>query len=245
MQNISSAQHPLIKHLAKLRQNKDYREEHKQIVIEGRKMVQEVCKQLKAVTVLISQKELLPSDIQAEQIILTTPENIHKITGTNSPEGIIAEVPLPSSSSLQGLGSILALDHVADPGNVGTLIRTALALGWEGVFMIEGGCDPFNPKALRASMGGVFQMPMRIGSWKELRQLAQDNDLKAIAADLHGTPLDLMQKTLRPLLVLGSEAHGLSSQAQSLCEKVVIPMTPHVDSLNVAVAGAILMYRLR
>ncbi|PKI61452.1 hypothetical protein CRG98_018135 [Punica granatum] len=125
------------------------------------------------------------------------------------------------------LHRILVLDGIQDPGNLGTLLRSAVAFNWGGVFLLPGCCDPFNDKALRASRGASFQLPIVSGYWTHLVSLK-------------------IEFGMRPLcLVLGSEGRGLSEKSESECELVSIPMTGKFESLNVSVAGGIFMFVLQ
>ena len=151
-----------------------------------------------------------------------------KITGQPSPEGVVAEFPLPKPSSLKGLDYVLVLDRVMDPGNMGMLLRSALALGFEGVLFLEGCVDPFNEKALAAARGALFRLPYCFGT-------LDDIDAPLLVADLEGAPLAFQK---RCALVLGNEAQGSQIEAP----KVSIPHKGEMESLNVAAAGSILMY---
>ncbi len=246
LKKITSLQHPIVKHLIKLRINSDYRYEHQSAVVEGTKLVHELCAQSKPKMVLSSDETLMPPGINQENGILATQDIINKITGMKNSEGILAEVALPPQMPLDKKKFVIALDEINDPGNMGTLVRTALALGWEGAFILEGSCDPFNEKAVRASRGAIFRLPLVQGGWDALESLIKNNKLHPIAADVHGKDLKKMeQKDNGILLVLGNEAHGLSEKAAQWCEKVTIPMPGPMESLNVAIAGGILMYNLK
>lgn len=241
---ISSLQHPLIKHLVKLRQNNHYRQDQQSVVIEGIKLLSEINQKFKAKTILTCDPTLLQENFQADKIYLTTEEVIKKISGMIHSEGILAEFPLPSNCLLEGMTSIIVLDSINDPGNLGTLLRTALALGWEGAFIVGEGCDPYNEKVLRASRGACFSLPIQIGTWSELKLLAERNSLTPLLADLKGaSPSDIMNRKL--MLVLSNEAHGPSADAITFCQRVTIPLSGKMESLNVALAGAILMYVLK
>jgi TrmH family RNA methyltransferase len=136
------------------------------------------------------------------------------------------------------------LDRISDPGNLGTLLRTALALGWEGAFLTPHSADPFNDKAIRASKGACFFLPLQEGSYEELEELLKENQITAYVADLKGTSLPNL-KVKHPLaLILGNESLGPSAWAKQHGSAISIPMKKDVESLNVASAGAILMYEL-
>lgn len=242
---IASLQHPYIKHLVHLRQNSDYRYEHKSVMIEGSKMIREVAALSPVKTLIACDEWLIPSDVQAHEKIIVTEGIMKKISGMQSPEGLLAEIPMPAFSTLQQARYIVALDNINDPGNLGAILRTALAFGWEGVFLIGQGCDPFNEKALRAARGATFRMPVRRGSWQEFDALASSIGATPMAADLDGEPLHGVQSLSACMLVLGNEARGLSPDALCRCKKITLPMSGAMESLNVAVAGGILMYLLR
>ena len=244
MKKISSLQHTLVKHLVKLRKNRSYRYENKTVVIEGKKLVSEVCQKQKARYTLAVDESLVPKKVQAEESYLVSHDILRKISGVQTPEGVLAEVPIPPKSSLEGFRYLVAFDGISDPGNLGTLLRTALALGWEGAFILDNSCDPFNDKAVRAAKGATFRLPIRQGSWEELRALIKNNGLQPVAADLNGKNFDAFSSKEGLLLVLGSEAQGLSEEARECCEKITIPMSGKMESLNVSVAGGILMYIL-
>lgn len=241
---ISSLQHPLIKHWIKLRKNSDYRHEHKSALIEGLKLVDEICQTTTPKTVVATSESLIPKKLRGENNIIVPEEVIKKISGLQAPEGIFAEVPLPAMDPLHNKRYLIALDGINDPGNMGTLLRTALALGWEGAFILEDSCDPFNEKAIRAAKGATFRLPLAIGNWSSLKTMIAQNHLRPLAADLHGQALNSAGSKEGILLVLGNEAHGPSPEAKQLCEKITIPMPGPMESLNVSVAGGILMYAL-
>lgn len=245
MKEISSLQHPLVKHLVKLRQNHDYRDDHHAILIEGIKMIAEAAAAKQSFkTILTTSLDLVPKGIKADEIILAEEAVIQKISGLKSSEGILAEVEMPKPVNLMNKKYIVALDGINDPGNLGTIIRTALALGWEGVFLLDESCDPFNEKALRASRGAVFKLPMMHGNWKDLQQVIKENKLPAFAADIDGVPFNKTKNEQGCLLVLGNEAHGPSEETRSVCQAVTIPMSGKMESLNVSVAAGILLYAL-
>jgi RNA methyltransferase, TrmH family len=239
---ISSLQNPLVKHLIKLRNDAAYRYEQQSLVIEGIKPVQEVAPFIKKL--IYAENSSFPSlNIGEEWTVSDAVFN--KISGMSSPEGVLAEVKMPSFSALKGLKFIVALDGINDPGNLGTLLRTALALGWEGAFILPNSCDLFNEKALRSARGAHFRLPLLKGTAQDLKQLINDNGLKAVVGDLRGCPPDQLSTNQGKLLVLGNEAHGASEEIKAFCTKVTIPMPGEMESLNVAVAGGILMYILR
>lgn len=240
--SITSLHHPLVKHLVKLQNDNDYRHHNQKVVLDGLKPVQEVSSYI---TKLLFTKEYASyaSSLPGEKWEVT--EGIlHKISGMVSPEGILAEVQMPHFGSLDKAKKVLALDALNDPGNLGTLMRTALALGWDAVFLLPGTCDPFNKKVIRAARGAQFKITLIKGTSDELCQWGEKNGVQSIVADLKGKSPELLTPAKKRLLVLGNEAHGASDKIHQFCSPVTIPMPGEMESLNVAIAGGILLYFL-
>ncbi|MBS0620586.1 MAG: RNA methyltransferase [Verrucomicrobia bacterium] len=237
---ITSLQHPIVKHLVKLREDRAYRREKNSALISGNKMIRELSQRM-AFSTLIVEKGY-PIDLPAEQVFLVTPEILKKITGLKQPEPIAVEIAIPPPGDLKEVKRLLILDGISDPGNLGTLLRTALALGWEGVFITEGSTDPFHEKALRAAKGATFKISIQQDTLEVLEHLLTSFTL--YAADPRGAPLGSPAYPGRIALALGNEAHGLSPLLQSKAQRIAIPMQMEMESLNVASAGAILMYEL-
>lgn len=242
---ITSLQNPYVKHLVHLRQNGDYRYEHKSVVIEGAKMIAEVASTHVVKSLLVRDESLIPVGVKSKEVYVVDDAVMKKVSGMQSPEGLIAEIEMPPFTQLEKARFIVALDGINDPGNLGVILRTALAFGWEGIYLIGDGCDPYNEKALRAARGATFRVPMGKGSWKDFDALATRLNCKPIVADLDGEPITGTMQLSECVLVLGNEAHGPSKEALARSSKVTIPMSGKMESLNVAVAGGILMYLLR
>jgi TrmH family RNA methyltransferase len=242
LHSLTSLQHPLVKHLVKLRLDSAYRHEHQALVLEGAKPIQEVAS---LVTKLLYTPAYaaFASSFSGEKWQVTD-AIVHKISGMISPEGIVAEIRMPSFVSLDKAQQVLALDGISDPGNIGTLLRTALALGWEAVYFLPGSCDPFNEKALRAARGAHFKLALAKGTAEDLQQWVQSEKVQSLVADLKGKVPEKVSMASRRLLVLGNEAHGASKAVRQFCEPVTLPMPGEMESLNVAVAGGILLYLL-
>lgn len=245
MKEITSLQNPLVKHLVKLRKERQYRNETRFLVIEGKKLVNEVCAGIKAKNILYTNPDLVSDKVKTEVCYQVSEEVIKKISGVRTPEGVIAEVPIPEEGEMAGIQHLVAFDGVSDPGNMGTLIRTALALGWEGAYILSNCCDPYNDKALRSAKGATFRLPLKFGNWEELDHIVEKNELYSIAADIEGTDVCRVSGQKRVLLVLGSESSGLSEETLKRCEKITVPMSGEIESLNVSIAGGILMYLIK
>lgn len=245
IRRITSVQHPIVKHLIKVRHNRDYRHEHRTLVIEGIKPIEELRHYGKFKTLVMYNEAMIPLGAEADEIILVNEQVMRKISEMESPEGLIAEVMMPKPASLAGKKKIIALDGINDPGNMGTILRTALALGWEGAFILNDSCDPYNDKALRAARGATFRLPLAFGEWEALKKIVKKEELVPVVADIDGDDISSFKSSKKMLLVMGNEAHGPSQEAKTFCKAVTIAMPGAMESLNVAVAGGIIMYILR
>jgi len=237
---ISSLHHPFVKHLVKLRSDAAYRNEQKLLVLEGLKPIQEVSSLLTHLLYTPSYAAYA-SSLPGEKWEITE-AILQKISGMQAPEGIIAEIRMPIYVSLDKQSRVLALDGISDPGNLGTLLRTALALGWEAVYFLPGSCDPYNEKALRAARGAHFKLALARGTAQELCAWAEELKIQALVADIAGEHPNRIPEASQRLLVLGNESHGASDAIRHFCRPVAIPMPGEMESLNVAVAGGILLY---
>ena len=234
---LSSLQHPLVKKLVKLRDSRSLRRQEGTALISGKVLIQEIA-QTCVIKNLIS---IEPLSVRAKEHHLATKEVLQKIIGHASDDLAAAEVVTPPPSDLKKTSLIAVLDQIQDPGNVGTIFRTALALGWEGVFVMEGSADPYNDKALRASRGAPFRLPWCEGTWHDLQTFSH----QIIVADTRGTPLTQTKFSKPLMLVLGHETRGPSDMARQRGSLVTIPMKGTMESLNVAAAASILLYHIQ
>lgn len=185
-------------------------------------------------------KKLEDKGVETEQV---ESKLLHSLSDTDTPQGILAvlndlQVPIPEAPDF-----ILIPDQIRDPGNLGTLLRTADGAGVQAVFLPPETTDAFAPKVLRSGMGAHFRLHIQPKNWDEIRQ--STNGLQIFLADMEGQSCwetDLR----RPLaLIIGGEAEGASEQAQKLANhKVGIPMAGKTESLNAAVAGSVLMFEV-
>ncbi len=233
-----SLQHPLVKECVRLRSEKSARMETGLVLLIGEKMVRELAEKTELVT-LFSTKSC---KIRAKEHYIVPEQIIQKITGLASPDGIAAIASIPKPQSLEGKQKILILDKIADPGNLGTLLRTALALNWDGVIFTPGTVDPFNDKALRASKGALFTLPYANYSLEKLSDFVKP--FYIYLADLDGVPLSEAKFQSPLALVLSNEGAGPDNWAKPHAQKICIPMFNHVESLNVAISGGIILYAI-
>jgi len=232
---LSSVQNPLVKHCTRLRLDKKYRLEKKEVLLVGKKEILEVCKKISPIKVF-----LLEGDNQKlKNSIYCSPEVLTKVSGLKNPE-TSAIFPIPEEEDLSNKKALLIIDHLQDPGNVGTLIRSALALNFDAVVLI-GSVDPFNDKALRAAKGATFFLPVVSMDEKKIVSLTKYRSF--YVADLTGQECKEAVIKQPFALVVGHETKGPGVWTKSFC-KITIPINTNSDSLNVASAGAILMYEM-
>lgn len=172
------------------------------------------------------------------------------LADTETPQGILAAAPIPAAGldalRMDGDGPavVLVLDAVQDPGNFGTLARTAEALGAVGLVALPGTVDPWNPKSVRAAMGSTFRLPVVEAGWDALAPFLQARGAETLAAVVGGAPLG-DDRPRRAALVLGNEGAGVGDETRAHAHRAVgIPLRGRAESLNVAAAGAILLHDL-
>ncbi|HXL04097.1 MAG: RNA methyltransferase [Firmicutes bacterium] len=175
-----------------------------------------------------------------------TEEVLEYVADTDTPQGVVAIVRIPDTGlCLQGFPLILLADEIRDPGNLGTLIRSADAFGLAGVILSGDVVDPFNPKCVRATMGSILRVPLQ--SFKRVEdsvKFLKTHEFRIVASSAKAKTLcyDYDFRGRCGILV-GSEAHGLTRDVLKLCDEAVrIPMIGDAESLNAGVAGSILMY---
>lgn len=251
---ISSMNNPQIKNLALLQRKAKARKEQGLFIVEGIKMLEEAKDSGLLVKVYISESFYqekshtlkLLRDLEYE---IVTDAVFKLVTDTMTPQGIMGtvKVPLYSMDGLidQNNGFLLILEDIRDPGNLGTIIRTAEGAGVTGVILNKSCADILQPKVVRSTMGSIYRVPYYeardfIGFLENLKT----KGFKLYAAHLSGVPYDADGSFQGKCgLLIGNEAGGLSTEAASLADILIkIPMAGKVESLNAAIAAAILMY---
>lgn len=245
MRSLTSLQHPLIKHMVKLRQDRRYRTSQKRVIVSGRRLVAEIAQQVEVYAALADPSIEVPNEIPTNRVYQVPDNVVKKVSGLAHPDGLVAEVGIPQPTTLNGAERLLVIDRIRDPGNLGTLIRTALALGWDGLFLLDESVDPFNDKAVRAARAASLFLPYRFGSRDDLLELVKSEPFALIVADAKGAPLDRYAPQGKIALLLGNEGSGPAEELVSAATTTLsVPMSGRVESLNVAVAGSIFLYYL-
>ena len=251
---ITSLQNPKIKWVRKLINNSRFRRQEEVFVVEGVRLAEEAVKaDWKAKLVLFTEslnprgQQLTLMDAFSGVAEEVSPAVLRSISDTEAPQGILAVLeakvlPLPES-----LDFVLVPDLVRDPGNLGTILRTASAAGVQAVLIPPETVDPFSAKVVRSAMGAHFRLSIRISPWDDIDKLIRENTLTVLLATAGEgkiyTELDLGKPAA---WIIGGEAAGASSKAQQLADyKVQIPMQRDVESLNAALAVGIVLYLWR
>lgn len=248
--SISNAQ---VKEITALLKKSKERKEKKVFVIEGRKMFEEICavpgRLVKAYFSEHYVNEYYPNGVLPEIPHEIVADKIFDaIAETVTPQGVLAIVRMPEytlSEMVEAAGTLVLLEDLRDPGNLGTIIRTAEAAGVSGIVLSKESVDVYNPKVIRSTMGAVYRVPFLyvenfMGTLRELKQ----KEVRLLAAHLKGDKtFDKADYSGKVGILIGNEANGLTDAAAELAEeKVLIPMAGQVESLNAAVAAALLMY---
>lgn len=241
---ITSTDNKLIKHIASLHKKK-YRDEANEYIIEGIKSVKEALQNNVEITHIIASdfKESLDTNLE----IINVPSHImEKISEAKTPQGLLAVAKITKSEIPDNAKRILILDNLQDPGNLGTIIRTADATGFDCIIISKNSVDLYSPKVVRSTMGSLFHLPIitNVDLPKEIIKL-KENNFTIYMSLLDNDSKNLFEEKLSsPLaIVIGNEGNGISKEIIQYGDiKLKIPMQGKAESLNASIAAAILMY---
>lgn len=239
---IASAQNPIIKLIRSLSEKK-FRRETGLFVAEGWDMLNRARKQGWVPEHLLSTEPISPWG--ATQPLLVSEKIVASLSSQSNPHSALAAFKQRYASGITQSGVWVALEHMRDPGNLGTIIRTADAVGASGVVLIGDCCDPFSSDCVRATTGSIFRVPL-----VRTEASAFVAVCKTWPGDVIGTAMKANEDYRRPyrsptLLLMGSEGAGLSETLSEACNIVArIPMTGDAESLNVATAAALMLYEI-
>lgn len=249
MINLSAKE---LRHINNLKKKASYRKEEGIFIVEGIKMYREIPKDLLVKTYISkSFEEALAergkTELGSYEVI--SDRNFESISDTKTPQGILALVRCLSYSLEDMLGknkkSLLILENIQDPGNLGTMLRVGEAAGLSGLIMSEDTVDIYNPKVVRSTMGSIFRLPfICAGDLKALVKELKERNIKVYASTLeNSSSYDSFDYTLDHAFIMGNESGGVSEDLCSLADDSLhIPMQGRTESLNVSVAAAILLY---
>ena len=252
METITSRQNPLMTHIRKLAGSAAYRRQTGECLCDSPKLLREAAQwgaDVRTVVSVLPWDGPLPDHVRQ---VLVPPEVMSSISPAKTPQGVLftCAIPvLPVPETLPGRRYVV-LDGVQDPGNVGTLLRSAAAFGFDGVLLSDGCASVFAPKTLRASMGAAVRIPViEAGKMPEAIALLREKGITCLAAALYQSqPLSAAASGYPDgvCVVIGSEGQGLTDETIAACTGTVrIPMTDRVESLNAGIAGSILLWHFR
>jgi len=231
-------------HIKRLGDSRSYRQESREFVCDGIKLLEEaLASQTEIRAVLTSTQIPFPLPVETS-VYFAERSLIDSVSPLKNSQEAIFVCKKPDESAIGDMsGTHILLDGLQDPGNVGTIIRTANAFGIKSVILTDGCADIYNPKTIRGSMGAVFRQKVSHMSFSELEQ-NKENGMRLVCAIPGDNCRDISDVSLiDTVIAVGSEGGGLSQQIISLCEeKIRIPIAPQCESLNVAVAAGIIMW---
>lgn len=254
--HISSFSNATLKRIRSLHDRK-FREKERQFLVEGARAVDEAFKKgLKVSDVVVSQSFLShqPDALASHNlpyVSLVDDRDFHELCTTASSAGIIAVAEMPNyqiKELFKGDQTLIVIaNSLQDPGNLGTIVRTALAANATGVILTKGTVDPFNPKVVRAAAGALFAMPMLWDfTFTQAVDLLRDSGVQVIACDVSGTQTIFDAALDGPLaLIVGNEGNGFSAGELEQVDNIIsIPMNPKSESLNVAVSVGVVLFNV-
>src|SRR3990167_6410360 len=242
MKIIASIQNKEIRAVGKLNTSKG-RENQNRFIVEGIRACETLilAKKLRPIQIYVLQtsNEAAKKFVSPNMITLVSDQVMGKMSGAETPSGVLGVFEIPTKPKLDKLSSGLVMAQISDPGNMGTLIRTATAMAYETVVIVEG-CDPWAPKVVQSSAGTIGLVNIFQLSWQELLDNKKDLNLAALVVSGGDKPNALKKNSL---IVVGNEAHGMPEEwVQNCTQKITLEMPGQTESLNVAVAGSIALY---
>ena len=239
--NISSKQNTKIKEIGKLISDNSYRKERKEFVIEGFHLL-EMALEDNLVKAIFSLEPLKNIDEKITNYIVSE-DILKKISTQKNPQGVVAICSMRKEKEISH-NNVLYLDGVSDPGNLGTLLRTALAFSFKDVILSKGSVSLYNEKTISSSQGAIFRLNIISGDEQNLINL-KEKGYKILATEIKGSvELKNIKKSDKQVLILGNEAHGVNEKILNLADERIRIDINEIESLNVAICGAIMMHYL-
>lgn len=249
LETITSRHNTLLAHLRKLASSRAYREESGEYLCDGVKLLAEALKWGAPIQTALFSEGVEPPELPDGVRAVRVSEGLMRaVSPAETPQGAVFTVGLERAVLPERLGGThyIVLDGVQDPGNVGTVLRTADAFDCDGVFLLNACADLYNPKTVRATMGAVFRQKVWCCTAEELAALLRASKLPLYGAALRGDTAELRNVDLtRAAAAIGSEGRGLCEEVLALCDGTVrIPMSERCESLNAAIAAAIVLWEM-
>ena len=247
MERLTSRKSVVIRAFRDLARSSAAREEKGLFLCDGQKLLQEALRSGASVESVLWKENRAANLPPFPQEALLPADLFDYVSPMSNSPGPLFSVRMPSAPDMYKIRRVLALEELQDPGNVGTVLRTADAFGVDLVVLLEGCADLYAPKTVRASMGAVFRQAAVRMDAEAFVSFCREKNLPLWGAALTDTARDLRSVPLDPAVVLiGSEGHGLSRELLRACDgEIIIPMSGEAESLNAAVAAAIVMWEMQ
>jgi TrmH family RNA methyltransferase len=241
---ITSRKNPLILHMKKLGDSRKYRAECGEFLCDGDKLLDEALQCGCEIVCVLTSDETLPPVVNAD-MYLADDGLMAYVSPMKTPQAVLFSCKIPGGASVNPHGRNILLDGLQDAGNVGNVFRSALAFECDCVILTGDCADPYNPKAVRASMGAVFKQPFAMLELSDILSF-KERGMRIYGAALGDSSVDIRQVQLKNACVaIGTEGRGLSRNILDLCDgRVIIPMSDKMQSLNAATAAAIILWRI-
>ncbi len=246
MERITSRQNAYLQHVKKLQSSGGYRKEQGQFVGDGVKLLTEAVQWKFAVETVILSDGVTIGELPSDVRVIAVPSDVMtSISQMKTPQGALFVCKMPEVSAPMLHPKTLVLEGIQDPGNLGTILRTADAFG-VSVVLLDGCADPYQPKVVRSTMGAIFRGQPQEMDRATLVDLAKQAEIPLIATALLEGAMDIRQCNLsRGAVVIGSEGQGISAELLDLSDQaVIIPMGKQCESLNAAVAATVVMWQM-
>lgn len=243
---ITARKNPLLQQVRRLLSSKREREQTGLFVADGTKLLAEAVKYYDGLDTVILSDGVEVRVPEHVRVVRVPEEVMASISPMETPQGALFLCRLPEKRPFVAEPGMLLLDGIQDPGNLGTILRTADALDIKVVLM-EGCADPYSHKVVRASMGAVFRTPVLQADWETVRYACAEKGIPVAVTALSERAKDLREAELAKMaVVIGSEGQGVRSGILDAAdEQLIIPMNPHCESLNAAIASAIVMWQMK
>ena len=243
---ITGRKNPLLQQVRRLLNSRRERTAAGLFVADGTKLLEEAVKHWPGLDTVILADGVDAQVPESVKLIRVPGDVMESISPMQTPQGALFLCRLPEKKSFVPRKGMLLLDGIQDPGNLGTILRTADALQIP-VVLLEGCADPYNHKTVRASMGAVFRSPVITATWQEVQTACARAGIPVAVTALTDRAKDLRQAPLRDMaVVIGSEGQGVRQEILNSADgELIIPMNPDCESLNAAIAAAIVMWQMK
>ena len=243
---ITSRQNPLLVHIKKILTSRSYRQKHRQFAADGVKLLREAVRWNAALEAVVMTEGAVDFELPEHVRAVCVPEDVMaSVSLMEAPQGALFLCSMPEKKPLALAPGCLILDGLQDPGNVGTILRTADAFNVP-VVLSSGCADLYNPKTVRATMGAAFRMDVQEANRESILRACEDAGVPIFSTALSDRAVDIREVPLNAAVVIGSEGKGVCREYLDASRReIIIPMDPRCESLNAAPAAAVVMWEMK